>query len=253
MKSIGIGSVALVMSMIPAIAGAEGAPQVVAKQVIRQVAAPTSNPIEEAAKAAATAAAAADRKPAEAGHVHAAPTAVQSQMTHKAVAPPSNSVVTTVTTMPTMPTTPGHVHSGHAHSDHVHVVQSHGGDRPLTYDYRDTERGDVTYQGRWTGTWSGHYEGQPTQVYNGTYDGRYGGSAQHRSDRKRRENHYHAGPGHYYGYGWGAPVMTTVTFHSAPIVTTTTTTTEEVIYAAAPRKRIARRSWKPRPKQRCAC
>ena len=243
MKSIGFGSVASAMSMVPAMAGAQGVPQVVTSQVVRQVVAPSSNTIEDAAKAAAAAAAAADRKPAEAGHVHAAPTVVQSQATRQVVAPSSNTVTTTVTTMP-------------ATADHVHVVQMQHGGQPLTYDYRNAERGDVTYQGRWTGTWTGHYEGQPPQVYNGTYDGRYGGSVPHRADRDGRDgrgNVYYGAPGYYYSYGWGAPMMTTITFQSAPIITTTTTTTEEVIYGAAPRKRIARRTWKPRPKQRCAC
>ncbi len=231
MKSIGFGSVVLVMSMAPAMAGAQSTPQVVTSQVIRQVAGPSSNMIEEAAKAAAAAAA---------GHVHATPTVVQSQATSQLVAPSSNTVTTTVTTMPVS-------------ADQVHVVQMQGSDRPLTYDYRDAERGDLTYQGRWTGTWTGHYEGQPTQVYNGTYDGRYGGSVPHRADRDGRGNVYYGSPGYYYSYGWGAPMMTTITFQSAPIVTTTVTTTEEVIYGAAWRKRIAHRVWKPRPKQRCAC
>lgn len=231
MKSIGFGSLVLVMSMAPAMAGAQSTPQVVTSQAIRQVAAPSSDKIEEAAKAAAAAAA---------GHVHATPTVVQSQVLRQVVAPPSNTVTTTVTTMP-------------ATADQVHLVQMQGSDRPLTYDYRDAERGDVTYRGRWTGTWTGQYEGQPTQVYNGTYDGRYGGSVPHRADRDGRGNVYYGSPGYYYSYGWGAPMMTTVTFQSAPIVTTTVTTTEEVIYGAASRKRIARRTWKPRPKQRCAC
>ena len=241
MKNIGFGSVVLVMSIVPAMACAQGAPQVVASQVVRQVVAPSSNTIEDAAKAAAAAAAAAaDRKPVEAGHVHTAPTVVQSQVIRPVVAPSSNTVTTTVTTMP-------------ATADHAHVAQMQCCDRPLTYDYRNAERGDVTYQGRWTGTWTGHYEGQPTQVYNGTYDGRYGGSVPQGSYRNRPDRAYYGGPGYYYSYGWGAPMMTTITFQSSPIVTTTTTTTEEVIYGAAPRKRIARRTWKPRPKQRCAC
>ena len=232
MKRMGFGSVALVISMSPAMSLAQGAPQVVTSQVVRQAVAPSSNAIEDAAKAAAAAAAAArDRKPAEAGHTHMMP---------QAVAPSSTTSQNAVTTIP-------------ATAGHVHVVQTQASDHPLTYDYRDVEQGDVTYQGRWTGTWTGHYEGQPTQVYNGTYDGRYGGSVPHRSDRDGRGRVYYGSPGYYYSYGWGAPMMTTVTFQSAPIVTTTTTTTEEVIYGAAPRKRIARRSWKPRPKQRCAC
>lgn len=238
MKSIGLGSVALIMSMAPAMVGAQGAPQVVTSQMIRQVVAPSSNPIDEAAKAAA--AAATDSKPAEAGHVHAAPAVVQSQAQRPVVAPSSNTITTTVTTMP-------------ATAGHVHVVQTPGSDRSLTYDYRNAERGDVTYQGRWTGTWTGHYEGQPTQVYNGSYDGRYDGSAPHQHRHKGADRSYYGWPGYYYGYGWSAPVITTITYQAAPVVTTTTTTTEEIIYAAAPRKRIARRSWKPRPKQRCAC
>lgn len=61
---------------------------------------------------------------------------------------------------------------------------------------------------------------------------------------------------HHYGHGWGGGV-TTITVHSQPVVTTTTVTTEEVVYAAAPRKRIHKRVWKPRPKvhhkPRCVC
>ena len=192
MKSLGFGSLALAVSLVPSMAGAQGAPV-------------PSSKIDEAAGAAA-AAAAADRAPVEVFHDHA---------------PPPQAV------------------------DHV-----------LTYDYRNADKGGVTYQGRWTGTWTGHYEGQPTQVYNGTYDGRYGGSAPgwaHRDHRDQRHMAYYGGPVYGYGYGWAGPVMTTIIIQSAPIITTTTTTTEEVIYGAAPRKRIARRSWKPRPKQRCAC
>ena len=233
MKCIGFGGVALIMSMIPALAFAQGVQHVAASQMIRPPVVSSSNTIDDAAKAAA-AAAANDRKPAEAGHVQAMP---------RVVAPLSHTNENAVTAIP-------------ANAAHVHVVQTQGGDYPLTYDYRDAERGDVTYQGRWTGTWTGQYEGQPTQVYNGTYDGRYGGSGPYRTDRDDRDDRgsvYYGRPGYYYSYGWGAPMMTTVTFQSAPIVTTTTTTTEEVIYGAAPRKRIAHRSWKPRPKQRCAC
>jgi Ni/Co efflux regulator RcnB len=59
-----------------------------------------------------------------------------------------------------------------------------------------------------------------------------------------------------YGYGYGGGV-TTITIQSQPVVTTTTTTTEEVVYAAATRKRVHARAWKPRPKvhykPRCVC
>lgn len=132
---------------------------------------------------------------------------------------------------------------------HDQPVPPPRGDHVLTYDYHEADRGGVTYQGRWTGTWTGHYEGQPTTVYNGSYDGRYQGAPPQWAYRGHPQTAYYGSP----VYGWGVPVMTTIIFQSAPIVTTTTTTTEEVIYGAAPRKRIARRTWKPRPKQRCAC
>ena len=132
---------------------------------------------------------------------------------------------------------------------------SHHGGHELSYDYGNGGRDGVTYNGRWTGTWTGHYEGQPTQVYQGSYDGRYEGSAPHWAHHGGRRPHvmHHGGPAYGYGYGWGAPMITTMTFQSAPIVTTTTTTTEYVTYAAAARKRPARRVWKPRPKARCTC
>lgn len=228
MKNIGFGSFALVMSIVPAMAGAQSAPQSVTSQAVRQGATPSPNMIEDAAKAAA--AAANGQQPAQAGHVHAAP----------AASPSSNTVITTVTTTPANP-------------GPVQFVQTQGGDRPLIYDYRNAERGDVTYQGRWTGTWTGHYEGQPAQVYQGAYDGRYDGSAPRKRRHDGPDRVYYAWPGYGYSYGWAPPVITTITYQSAPVVTTTTTTTEEIIYGAAPRKRIARRSWKPRPKQRCAC
>lgn len=140
---------------------------------------------------------------------------------------------------------------------HAHAMQGHGDGHALTYDYRDADRGDVTYRGRWTGTWTGHYEGQPTTVYHGTYEGRHDGSAPHWAMRDGPSHmEYHDGPsyGYGYGYGWGAPMMTTITFQSAPVFITTTTTTEEIVYgAASPKKRPARRIWKPRPKQRCTC
>ena len=69
------------------------------------------------------------------------------------------------------------------------------------------------------------------------------------------QHHPHVVYDYGYGHGWGGGV-TTITVHSQPVVTTTTTTTEEVIYAAAPRKRIHKRVWKPRPKvhkPRCVC
>lgn len=133
--------------------------------------------------------------------------------------------------------------SGH-HEDHGRE----GG--ALPYDLGTRDRGDVTYQGRWTGTWTGHYEGQPTTVYNGTYDGRYEGSAPHWAYRNPRwQGGYYGVPA--YGWGWGPPVITTVTYQSAPVVTTTTT--EEWIYRTVSRKRLGRHVWKPRPKLRCAC
>ena len=65
--------------------------------------------------------------------------------------------------------------------------------------------------------------------------------------------------GYYpYGYQGGyyyypAPVITTVTY--APVTTTTTTTTEEYYYETvpAPKKRVVKRKWKPKPKPRCVC
>lgn len=136
-----------------------------------------------------------------------------------------------------------------------HVMQGHGAEHVLPYDYRDDGRDDVTYRGRWTGTWTGHYEGQPATAYKGTYEGQYDGSAPHWAMRDGASHmEYYGGPVYDDGYGWGPPVMTTITFQSTPIVTTTTTTTEETVYgAAAPVKRPARRIWKPRPKRRCAC
>ena len=64
--------------------------------------------------------------------------------------------------------------------------------------------------------------------------------------------------GYYpYGYQGGyyyypAPV-TTITY--APVTTTTTTTTEEYYYETvpAPKKRVIKRKWKPKPKPRCVC
>lgn len=177
-----------------------------------------STPIDDAAKAAAAAAATADAR----------------------------SAVTPVAAPPAKPM-----------AKHDHHRRPTGDDRALVYDYRDVEQDGVTYDGRWTGTWTGHYEGHPVTVYNGTYDGRHGGSDHH---MKRHHDHSDMEHGdrpvyrHHYGYGWGAPMITTITFQSAPFVTTTTTTTEEIVYgAAAPRKRVARRIWKPRPKLRCAC
>lgn len=144
----------------------------------------------------------------------------------------------------------GHNHAMRRHDDNGHA---------LAYDYRDADAGDVTYRGRWTGTWTGHYEGQPVTVYNGTYEGGHDDGGQHQHDARHHHSRHMAYPGHTvyhsgYGYGWGAPVTTTITFQSMPVVTTTTTTTEEIVYGAAARvKRPARRIWKPRPKQRCTC
>lgn len=132
-------------------------------------------------------------------------------------------------------------------------------DRELPYDYNyDYRRGDdgVTYNGRWSGTWTGGYEAG-TQVYKGTFEGTYDGSRPHWAHRGPPPPHvvYQGGYGYGYGgYGYAyGPAFTTITIQSAPIVTTTTTVTEEVTYAAAPRKRIARKVWKPRPKARCVC
>lgn len=151
-----------------------------------------------------------------------------------------------------------------APATHGHQMHRHDDGRALAYDHRDADVGDVTYRGRWTGSWTGHYEGQPATVYNGTYEGSYdddGESRQHGA--RHHHSRHHSGPMAYpghtvyqsgYGYAWGAPVMTTITFQSMPVVTTTTTTTEEIVYGAAARvKRPARRVWKPRPKQRCTC
>ncbi len=80
----------------------------------------------------------------------------------------------------------------------------------------------------------------------------------HRGSHEQRGPHWrqsgHQNGQHYYSYGYGAPVVTTITFQSAP-VTTTTTTTEYVTEYVSARKRVyhapKKRVW--RSKARCVC